>query len=284
MNKHSRALLITYFSLWVGYFILFWSQAISIDTAGHVVANHANIWGDWAAHFTMGSRMAFDKLLLLQSPFVVGEAFSYPFVADLISAVLIRLGVGFTNAFIIPSFIFSIVFVWALFFFYQKIFKSIFTAIVASLIFLLNGGLGFVYFIKHIIESESPLLTALNPPQQYTNIEPLFYRWISVIDSMIIPQRAFSLGFPLTLVALAWVWTFFLKSTKKNKITVNQLLVPIIILGSMPLVHTHSFLAAFIILAIWAAGDIWLNGFKKKNLKKWLLLVGGVAVIGKSVV
>ena len=282
MNKHSRALLITYFGLWVCYFILFWSQAISTDAAGNVVANHANIWGDWAAHFTMGSRMAFDKLILLKSPFIIGESFSYPFISDFISAVLIRLGVSFFNAFIIPSFVFSITIVWALFFFYQKIFKSTLTAILSSLLFLLNGGLGFVYFFKDIIEAEKPLLTALNPPQQYTNIEPLFYRWISVIDSMIIPQRAFSLGFPLTLVALAWCWSLFLKS--KNKISFNKLVAPVIILGSMPLIHTHSFLAAFIILATWAVGDMWIKYFNKQSIKKWLPLVVGVAIIAIPII
>lgn len=284
MNKRSRTLLITYFSFWIGYFILFWSQAISTDAAGNIIANHVNIWGDWAAHFTMGSRMAFDKLLLLQSPFAIGKSFSYPFVSDLISAILIRLGVNFFNAFIIPSFIFSIVIVWALFFFYQKIFKSASTAIMASLLFLLNGGLGFIYFIRDIINAENPFLTAINPPQQYTNIEPLLYRWISTIDSMIIPQRAFSLGFPLTLISLAWCWSFFLKSKKRNKIAITKALIPAIILGFMPLIHTHSFLAAFIILATWLVGDIWINADNKQTLKKWLPLIIGVVLIAVPII
>jgi hypothetical protein len=284
MNKYSKALIITYFGLWISYFIIFWSQAITIDTAGNIVANHVNIWGDWAAHFTMGSRMAFDKLILLQSPFIVGKSFSYPFVANLISAILIRLGIGFFNSFIIPSFIFSLATIWALFFFYQKIFKSSLTAIVASLLFLLNGGLGFVYFIKDIIESKNPLLTIVNPPQQYTNIEHFLYRWISVVDSMIIPQRAFSLGFPLTLIALALCWSIFIKPRKNKKIKIKKLVVPVLILGLMPLIHTHSFLAAFIILATWLVGDIWINADNKQTLKKWLPLIIGVVLIAVPII
>ncbi len=284
MNKYSKALTITYFGLWISYFIIFWSQAITIDAAGNIVANHVNIWGDWAAHFTMGSRMAFDKLILLQSPFIIGKSFSYPFVANLISAILIRLGIGFFNSFIIPSFIFSLATIWALFFFYQKIFKSSLTAIVASLLFLLNGGLGFVYFIKDIIESKNPLLTIINPPQQYTNIEHFLYRWISVVDSMIIPQRAFSLGFPLTLIALALCWSIFIKPRKNKKIKIKKLAVPVLILGLMPLIHTHSFLAAFIILATWAIGDTLTKSFSKKALKKWLPLVIGISIIAIPII
>ena len=284
MNKYSKALTITYFGLWISYFIIFWSQAITIDAAGNIVANHVNIWGDWAAHFTMGSRMAFDKLIFLQSPFIIGKSFSYPFVTNLISAILIRLGISFFNSFIIPSFIFSLATIWALFFFYQKIFKSSLTAIVASLLFLLNGGLGFVYFIRDIIESKNPLLTIVNPPQQYTNIEHFLYRWISVVDSMIIPQRAFSLGFPLTLIALALCWSIFIKPRKNKKIKIKKLAVPVLILGLMPLIHTHSFLAAFIILATWAIGDTLTKSFSKKALKKWLPLVIGISIIAIPII
>jgi len=139
--------------------------------------------------------------------------------------------------------------------------------------------MGFIYFIKDIFESKSPLLTIINPPQQYTNIEHFLYRWISVIDSMIIPQRAFSLGFPLTLISLALCWSFFVKpkSGKKNKIT--RLIFPIICLGLMPLIHTHSFLAAFIILATWTIGNIWTKSFSKQSFKKWLPLLIGVSII-----
>ncbi len=279
MNKHSKTILVTYFGLWICYFIFFWSNAIFTDEAGHIVANHANIWGDWAAHFTMGSRMAYDKLLLLKSPFIINQTFSYPFASNLISALLVRAGMGFFNAFIIPSFFLSIFIIWALYYFYKKIFNSLTTAITASLIFLFNGGFGFVYFIQDIIESNQPLKTLLNPPQQYTNIEPLFYRWISVIDSMIIPQRAFSLGFPLTVIALTWIWSYFLKLKKKDKLASKKVFISALILGFMPLIHTHSFLAAFLIITSWMIGEILTSKKGKRSFKKWLPLALGVTVI-----
>ena len=275
-------MLITYFSLWFGYFLFFWSGAITIDHSGNVVANHVNIWGDWAAHFTMGSRMAFDQLITKESPLVMGHSFSYPFAADLISAVLIRAGFTFFNAFIFPSFLFSILVIWALYYFYHTIFKSHSTAIAASSLFLFNGGLGFAYYLQDLAHSNNLLQTLINPPQQYTNIEPLFYRWISVIDSMIIPQRAFGLGFPLTLIALTMCFSFFFK-TKTHKQKPIKLLIPIILLGLMPIIHTHSFLCAFIILSIWAGGDILLRK-SKKQIKNWLLVVIGVGVISIPII
>lgn len=282
MSKKSKIFLAIYFIFWITYFSYFWSQSIFTDPAGNIVANHINIWGDWAAHFTMGSRMAYDQLFLKNSPFLITSAFSYPFAADLISALLVRAGVNFFEAFIIPSLIFSITTVWALFYFYKKIFKSVATAITASLLFLLNGGLGFIYFIKDIIEANDPLSVIINPPQQYTNIEPLLYRWISVIDSMIIPQRAFGLGFSLTLIALASC--FSLLNQSKQYSSWKKLLLPILLLGLMPVIHTHSFLAAFIILAIWASGDLIINSFKRVHLKRWLMLLIGVCLIALPII
>src|SRR4051812_39976812 len=89
-------------------FFWFWLHAITFDKNGNVIAGHPNIWGDWAAHFTMGSAMAYRQLLPATSPLVLDAPFRYPFIADLISAILIRLGAPFFAAFVWPSFIFSV--------------------------------------------------------------------------------------------------------------------------------------------------------------------------------
>ncbi len=52
----------------------------------------------------------------------------------------------------------------------------------------------------------------------------------------------------------------------------------------MPLIHTHSFLAAFIILATWLVGDIWINADNKQTLKKWLPLIIGVVLIAVPII
>ncbi len=223
-------LVTAYFSAWTLFFTVFWLRAFFVDAAGNVVAGQVNIWGDWTAHFTMGSSMAYRKLFLTTSPLLINASFGYPFFANFLSALLIRLGVDFFAAFVWPSLIFSLLGVVALFIFYVVFLHSRRVALLSSLIFFLNGGL---FFLK-----------------EPTRIPPF-------LDSLLIPQRALTHGFPLMLAALVLV------------IAAKKRILPVIgagiILGFMPIIHTHSFLAAFVILALWAMGD-------KNRIKSWAIL------------
>jgi len=277
-----------YFGFWVSYFAWFWRHVLHFDAMGNLMAGHVNIWGDWAAHFTMGSAMGYRQLWLVDSPFIIGQLFSYPFITNLISALFIRLNVPFLWSFIIPSFLCSCLVIFAIFYFYRTVFKSVAVAILASLLLLLNGGVGFVYFAQDIIQSPQPLYTLINPPHEYTRIDNEQIKWISIIDSMVIPQRAFALGFPLTLLALSFIYQRFFYQPAALKFRRSRLLFATVILGFMPLIHTHSFLAAGVILAVWSLVDIfsssadsqfswWASRFNQA--KPWLAVAGGVVVI-----
>lgn len=272
--------LVSYFAAWFSYFVWFWSKALRLDEQGNLIAGHVNIWGDWAVHFTMGSSLAYRGLLLTQSPLLIGAKFSYPYLANAISAVLIQMGTPFYTAFIIPSFLCSCAFVLTLFYFFRTVTRSRGIAILASLIFLLNGGIGIFYFGRDVLQSSEPLATLLNPPHEYTRLDIEHIKWISVIDSMLIPQRAFALGFPMALLALALIYqVVFSKKTALNPRTVSKLLLAGLLLGILPMAHTHSFLAAGIILVFWLIGSFLMYHSKARRfwLTSWLI-VGGVSM------
>lgn len=274
-----------YFAVWFVYFTYFWWNAITVESTGAVRVGHVSIWGDWAAHFTMGSAMAERGPLLLTSPFLYGAHFSYPFVANMVSAILYRLGVPFFSAFLVPSYLFSLLFVVVLYWFYLKLFKRHLVALTASLIFLLNGGTGFVYFFDAIKKSEQPWQTLLNPPLEYTSMQEHFIRWISVINSQLIPQRAFTFGFPLAIMVLTLIWFYCIKNIRPAPSTLNlserhkrqrlstRVAVPLaaVLLGLMPIIHTHSFLAIGIILAFWFASTMIDSAqIRRRSWKMWL--------------
>lgn len=271
---------ILFFSGWFSYFTYFWLNAIVFPEDGSVVVNHLSIWGDWAAHFTMGSAMAYRELIPRTSPFLFGAPFSYPFIANLISAILIRLGVPFFSAFVVPSYIFSLVFVIAVFIFYRFIFKKESIAIIASLLFLWNGGIGFIEYFADILSSAEPLVTAINPPREYTHIGPVYsIEWISIVYSMIIPQRAFTLGFPIALIILVLCYLSFFDQKKisilqkfsnfilrrKNEPRFARAVIAGVLIGWMPLLHSHSFLALAILLPFWSIGSIVVHRLQKRS-------------------
>lgn len=295
-----RTVVATYFLAWFLYFFYFWSNAFITNPSGGISAQHINLWGDWAVHFTMGSAMAERGLILASSPLLLNASFSYPFVANMISALLIRAGVEFTAAFVLPSFIFSCLVVVALFLFYKQLGKSTLLALFASCIFLFNGGNGFIYYFEDITASQDKLYTILNPPREYTNIESKHYRWIGVINSMVFPQRAFTFGFPIALIILTillkvtpekkqskaaiylekvtqWFtlkWGSGTQKKRSNTPSLTLLLATATLTGLMPIIHTHSFLALFVIIAFWAVADITSAHSKQLALRsagKWLI-------------
>lgn len=288
-EKQKQLLVFMFISGWILYFALFWSKALFFDPAGNLVAGHVNIWGDWAAHMTMGTAMAERGPLLTVSPLLIGQPFAYPFVSNMISGILLKLGAPLVHSFVIPSFIFSILMILALLWFYTTVFKSRAVALIASLVFLCNGGVGFYYFGQDILNSPAPLQTLLNPPHEYTRYDDKHLKWISVIDSMIIPQRAFALGFPLAVIALGLVYQSTLQTQTKKKVTTHtwtQLSLAATLVGVLPIIHTHSFLALFIIIGFWASSDVLLSLWQGQPWKvvqgkvlRWLGLAGMTSII-----
>lgn len=242
-----------FFASWLLYFSWFWANSFQVNENGDVFANHINIWGDWAAHFTMGSSMAFRQLWLAESPFLMGAKFSYPFAADFISGLLVKWQVPFLLAFIIPSWLGSLAIVAALFWLYKTWLGSEKLAILAALILLLGGGMGWWFWLADIKQAPNPIQAIVTPAHEYTRLDKEHIKWINVIDSMIIPQRAFTLGFPIGLV----LWTLFiswLRNAANNKITsknaasakIPNWLPPVLaglLLGQLPIIHMHTLLA-----------------------------------------
>lgn len=275
-----------YFLLAISFFTYFWVNAVRFDENGNFVVTHISIWGDWAVHFTMGSAMAFRELFLDTSPLVYGAAFNYPFVSNMISAILIRLGLPFFMSFVLPSFFYCILLIAVLPLFYWQIFsKKTSIAILASLIFLLNGGTGFTQYITDIQESATPWQTALNPPKEYTHLsETHQIHWISIINSQIIPQRALTLGVPLSLILLYFIYgAWFTDSESKNKYISIKEAVAALLYGILPIVHAHSFIAVSGILLCWSAAYLLPALFYRKKWQSIFLKIAQFFIVSLSV-
>lgn len=197
-------------------------------------AGWVNVWGDWAAHIAYSTSLASQKFFPPQFPILSNHVLSYPFAANFISAILIRLGIPLTGAMLIPSFFLSVTTVIALFWFFKQILASSKAATLAVFLFLFNGGLGFLWFRRS--------------PQEYTHIEggPNI-EWINIITSELIPQRGFLLGLPIALFILSLLWQRY-KNPKK--IASWKMLIAGIATGLLPVIHMHSFLI-IIAFSLW---------------------------------
>ncbi len=285
--KSSSRILLLFFLV---YFSYFWLNVGQFDEAGNFFMRQGNIWADWALHFTIGSAFAERSLWLSENPLMIHSQISYPPLTGWLAAILLKLGVPFFAAFIIPSYIFSILIVLVLFLFFKILLKSQKMAVMASLLYLLNGGWGFIYYFADLAKSTDKWRAALFPLQEYTDMQEKGIHFMSFLTSMIYPQRAFTVGFPLVLGALAIVLFLLVLKKKVNERYRGLLLATAtIIIGISPIIHPHAALAAAIILLSWFVFQL-VENWRGKNLRQklsralrasgeWLAVGSGALII-----
>ncbi len=215
---------------------------------GDLVAGWINVWGDFPAHFAYSAPFAYRSFpyWFNANPIFLLSKFNYPFVADLISGLLIKSGFNLVNSFVFPSIVFSFLFLYLFYKFAYQQSKSNLVSFLTINIFLLSGGLGFYYFFK---EDFSDFKNTLVIAKEYTHLENYGIKWINVITSELIPQRAFLIGLPINLFIL-YKLNNYIVQYKSPLIKAKNMYIKIALLGLLagilPIIHMHSFIALFI--------------------------------------
>jgi len=259
-NFFSGALLVL--SSWGLYFAYLWPQMLYFDENG-IQAGWIGVWGDWAAHIIYAGVFAFRpiSLWLDPHPLHINSPFTYPFVADALSGILMRWGVDVISAFVYPSLFTSLFFLLVIYGFYYFFTKRGSTAFVALTLFLLNGGVGFWWWLKDLFVEPS-LEKIAYPPLEYTHLVGQPIEWISIVTSEMIPQRSFLLGFPIVVLVVLRLYSWFRQGFSHVKWQHVALLG--VLSGSLLFIHAHSFIVLFLLCGV-------LGLLSLKNWKQWLI-------------
>ncbi|PIP23196.1 MAG: hypothetical protein COX36_04580 [Candidatus Nealsonbacteria bacterium CG23_combo_of_CG06-09_8_20_14_all_38_19] len=255
-------------SLWPKVFYLDNNQNIyTIGTAG--------VWGDWGAHNAYVSHFLSSDKISLEHPLFVGRKFSYTFMMDFLSALLMKIGADRISAMILPGFIFSILLIVILYYFAFRISKKESIAILAIILYLLGGGFGFNYFFQDIknLQGFSEIINFLkNSRIEYTNIDKYNIHWTAFLNALLLPQRSMAMGFPLGILILSLV---LIALDKKNN---KFLLAAGIIASTLPTIHLHSLIS--ICVVVFSLIIFQKEKNKKTVFTKLLSFFGPIAVLG----
>lgn len=176
-----------------------------------------------------------------------GERLDYPFLGDSLSSSLYIFGTPLRWAILIPSFVIILMLVAGFFIFAYEILKQKYAAAFASILFFLNGGFGFIYFLDGL-KKDPTNFTRIFTEWYHTptNYNEHFIRWSNTICDMIIPQRTFMIGWMVVLFAF---WLLYRAVTQRDK---KYFICSGIVTGLLPMIHMHSFLSLCISAAMWA--------------------------------
>lgn len=178
-----------------------------------IVARTVPIWGDWALHATIASDFAYRPLDLWfdYHPVYYNIPYAYPFVADLFSGILLRLGFNLVDAFIFPSIVTS---------------------------FLLYMGLKRLYFA--VLNTHA---TALG---FFIYLVLLVFSTGDLTNKVLVPQRSILLG----MTVLIFLVNFLHKQFSLSAPNLRKLFVLGLISGGMLAIHPHSILVIVLLCGL----------------------------------
>ena len=186
----------------------------------------------------------------------------YPFLPDFQSALLVTLGLNLHTALVSTAVPLALALTGIFYLFALRLLtlsavaaevRSRFAAALATVLFLLNGGLGFVYFFRDWRGSGKTFTAffwALET--NYANLAEKGILWANIIADGLLPQRTSLFGIPLALMIFTLFAIFWRESAApQTKWSSWRLLFGAGLLGGLlPAFHTHSYAAVGLVSGI----------------------------------
>lgn len=230
-----------------------------------------------------------------QNPSFAGARFSYPFVADLLTAQFIKLGADVAGAMFVQNVAWAVSLLVLLERFVFRLTGDRLAGKIAPWLLFFSGGLGFLWFFSDYWHQAKGFFEFLwNLPKDYTIGPDL--RWGNSLVTLFLTQRSLLLGMPLTIFVLGVLWRIFARENvatksetvekgKREKVTPTDdkhiftfshfhiaAFVTGLIAGTLPLVHLHSLAVLFVV-------TVFLFGFRPERWREWIAFGLGVALV-----
>lgn len=271
-NKRLRAFL--YYAFFFFLFWFFFRQAMYEMPDGIFTGGSQNL-GDLPFHLGAISSFTDGANFPPQNPSFAGTKFSYPFIADLITAAFVKFGADVANAISLQDLSWAMSLLVILERFAAKLTGNKLAGRIAPTLLFFTGGLGFLWFLKDYWQSGVDLWNFLwHLPRDYTISND--FRWGNSLVVLFITQRSLLLGMPLTILVLHGLWKIFAtestEDTEKAKGSWTTPLLLGLLAGTLPLIHLHSLFAVFVV-----TGCLLL--IRPAKWRAWLIFGVGICMI-----
>lgn len=251
-----KALRLLYYVGFLVLFVFFFDRTM-IETDQGIFTGGSNNLGDLPFH--LGAIFSFTDGANFppQNPSFAGAKFSYPFIADLITAAFMKFGVGVKDAMLVQNVAWAFSLLVILERFVLKLTNDRLASKIAPALLFLSGGLGFIWFFGDFGAQAKGFSEFIwHIPKDYTIGQD--FRWGNSLVTLFMTQRSLLLGMPLTLIVLGYLWGIFNAETqsrgeKKLEFSIFHFPLSILISGSiaglLPLIHLHSLAVLFVVTA-----------------------------------
>jgi hypothetical protein len=199
--------------------------------------------GDLPFHLAIATSFVYGHNFPPEHPELAGTRLTYPFLVDLVAAMLMAAGESARRAFRLENLVLGWALVGLLHRFALRVTRDRLAALLAPLLVIASGGVGFLWLARDVDPAVDGLVGLLRrPTHDYTIVPAGPLRWGNIVITMLIPQRSFLLGLPLFLI-VATLWWQAVTDEDRTRAR-RRLLAAGAVTGIMPLAHAHAFTVA----------------------------------------
>jgi len=208
-----------------------------------------NNLGDLTLHLQVINSFVHSQNFPPQDPTFAGVRFAYPFLCDVLTAMLVRAGASMTSAMWLQGWVLALALAGLMHYWTRLLTRSHLAGVIAVALVLFSGGLGWSWLFLDLHNSENGLIPLLGHlTHDYTiNLDGLF-RWGNSLTTLFIPQRSILLGVPLVIVIFCQWWIVVTAQADyvEPKNSRDRMLAAGVLAGLLPLIHAHSYLVVMV--------------------------------------
>jgi hypothetical protein len=219
------------------------ARAMFTTPGGGIATGDDHNLGDLPFHLGIVMGFAEGDNYPPQHPELAGTRLTYPFLADMLTALLLRAGASLEGALFWPNLILAVSLAALLYRWSRLLTGDRLAAAITPVLVLFSGGLGWTVLAGEMAAAEPPWGPLLDLRRDYTIEGDGPLRWGNALTTLLVPQRSMLLGLPLFLtIAAAWWRT--VASERDDRQRARLMCGAGIVTGLLPLSHAHSFALA----------------------------------------
>jgi hypothetical protein len=218
-------------------------RAMFVTPAGAIATGNDHNLGDLPFHLGLIAGFAEGANFPPQHPELSGTRLSYPFLADLVSALLVRAGASVQASLFWPNVLLAVALVVLLYDWSRRLTGDRFAAALTPVLVLFSGGLGWTLLRDDLAAADGLRALLWNLPRDYTIGGESGLRWGNAVTTLLVPQRSLLLGLPL-FVGIATGWWRALVEDQDEGRRRRRMVGAGLATGLLPLSHAHSFALA----------------------------------------
>lgn len=268
LHPDRRALAYCIFYALVTVVLWLFFRGVMFERAGEIYTSLINNDGDLPLHIAIIMGFAQGNNFPPQHPEFAGVRLTYPFLANFVAAMFVRVGAKLHEALLIENMVLAIALVGLLHRWAWNLTRDALAALISPMLILLSGGLGWWLLLQDARDGGPSVFVLLKQlPRDYTVTwdSALLWgdtlKWGNTLTALLGTQRAWMLGLPLFII----VWTLWWQvidekasrgddrdnaadpsscltsaSPRPDK-AVRRMIAAGAIAGLLPLAHAHSF-------------------------------------------